>query len=226
MYGMCLSGMSYTEIAHEVPKPDGFHPTAQTVANVQRQCENNGGLSWNGILAPKQAGRPRETTSSLDKQLLKIVYKYRGRSKVNVAFIRKHLRVARSVSPKTLQRRLREAGLSYLRRRGKSRVPTQHKAARLEWADWVLKRTAQTLSRWAYTDGTVFYLARTVSEADDKKRLALGRMVWRSTQGSDALYEDCVGPSAYAKAQGYMVRIWGLLISGVLFIYVLPENRL
>ena len=46
--------------------------------------------------------------------------------------------------------------------------------------------------------------------------------MWRQANGSDALYEDCVGPSSYAKGQGYPVRVWGLLLEGVLFIFVLP----
>ena len=82
-----------------------------------------------------------------------------------------------------------------------------------------------TLSRWAYTDGTVFYLARTVVEQASKKRAALGPFVWRQANGSDALYEDCVGPSQYWKAQGRPVRIWGLLAAGMLFVYVLPEGE-
>ena len=43
--------------------------------------------------------------------------------------------------------------------------------------------------------------------------------------GSDALYEACVGPSAYWKTQGTVVRVWGLLVAGLLFITVLPENE-
>ena len=50
-------------------------------------------------------------------------------------------------------------------------------------------------------------------------------MVWRMVSGADALYEDCVGPSAYWKAQGAPIRVWGLLAAGVLFIYVLPEGE-
>ena len=42
--------------------------------------------------------------------------------------------------------------------------------------------------------------------------------------GSDGLYEECVGPSAYWKAQGTMIRVWGLLVSGFLFVTILPEG--
>ena len=38
-------------------------------------------------------------------------------------------------------------------------------------------------------------------------------------------FQDCVGPSAYAKAQGNCVRIWGLLFAGILCIFVLPPGQ-
>ena len=41
--------------------------------------------------------------------------------------------------------------------------------------------------------------------------------------GSDGLYEGCVGPSSYYKAQGTPVRIWGLPANGQLFVTVLPK---
>ena len=112
-----------------------------------------------------------------------------------------------------------------MRRRRKSLVPTEHKKARLTWAAWVLKQSSRMLSRWIYTDGTVFYLARCASELTQKRRLALGPMVWRQANGRDGLYEDCVGASSYAKAQGTPVRIWGLLDNGILFVHVLLDGE-
>ena len=41
--------------------------------------------------------------------------------------------------------------------------------------------------------------------------------------GSDGLYEDCVRPSSYYKAQGIPVRIWGLLANGQLFVTGFPK---
>ena len=81
------------------------------------------------------------------------------------------------------------------------------------------------LNKWGYPDGTVFYLARTDAEVQGHKRGALGPYVWRRASGSDALYEDCVGPSAYWKAQGMPVRVWGLLTNSVLNITVLPAGE-
>ena len=37
--------------------------------------------------------------------------------------------------------------------------------------------------------------------------------------------EECIGPSAYWKAQGRPVKIWGLLLNGELRTYVLPEGE-
>jgi len=84
----------------------------------------------------------------------------------------------------------------------------------VQWSEWVLARTMTTLRRWAYTDGTVFYLARDATQQLSKGRAALGTHMWRRADGGDAMYQDCVGPSAYWKAQGLPVRIWGLLAAG------------
>lgn len=96
---------------------------------------------------------------------------------------------------------------------------------RLRWARRVLRCHHATLRRWAYTDGTVFYLDRTASEHDSTKRAALGCHVWRMADGSDALYSDCVGPSSYFKAQGTPVRVWGMLIGGRLHIMIMPAGE-
>ena len=79
-----------------------------------------------------------------------------------------------------------------------------------------------TLSRWAFTDGTTFYLARCANENESANRGALGGFVWRQTNGDDALYEECIGPSSYWKAQGTKVVMWGMLVGGMLSVYVMP----
>ena len=183
----------------------------------------NGGLKWGGELQGSN-GAPRKTSDALDKAILKLVFKFRGRTVVTTRYIQNALKEARKVSKRSIQRRLNEAGLKWLRRRRKTFVPVQHYESRLEWARWVLRRSAVTLKRWAYTDGTVFYLARCQSEVQDKVRAALGPMMWRRAGGQDGLYHDCIGPSAYWKAQGTPVRVWGLLLAGVLFISVLPPK--
>ena len=48
--------------------------------------------------------------------------------------------------------------------------------------------------------------------------------MWRMADGSDGLYEDCIGPSSYTKAQGLPVRVWGMLANGVFSYAVLAEG--
>lgn len=157
--------------------------------------------------ARKSTGRPAATRKDLDERIKKLVFKHRGSIKVTVALVRKKLVAARKVGKRTLQRRLCEAGLAWLRRRRKHLVPEVHKRARRLFAQWVLSRRQPTLSRWVYSDGAAFYLARTPAEHESKKRAALGPFVWRMADGSDGMYEECIGPSAYWKAQGICVRV-------------------
>lgn len=214
VYGLFLAGYTYQEIADEVTKTDGEHPCQQSVASIIETAQARGGLQWDGEHA-KGAGAPRVTSDDLDKKILRLVFRFRGRTVVTVKFIKKHIPAARKLSDRTVSRRLGEAGLAWLRRRRKTLVSEAHRVLRIEWAQWVLARTVATLSRWAYTDGTVFYLANDVTSQLSKTRAALGPYVWRRADGSDALYEDCVGPSSYWKSQGLPVRLWGLLAAGL-----------
>ena len=226
IYGLFLAGYAHREIVDELVKTDGSEVSLGGVSSAIKTAESKGGLLWDGQLSSSSsAGRPRMTAKALDKKIVRLVFKFRGKKIVTVKLIRKMVPAARTVGLRTLRRRLGEAGLAWLRRRRKTIVPLEHKTARIAFADWVLARTATTLERWAYTDGTVFYLARSVAESLSQRRGALGPFVWRQAGGADALYEDCVGPSAYWKAQGTPVRIWGLLAAGMLMIYVLPEGE-
>ena len=199
-----LAGLSPTDIAGKLEKQGGGHPSVQAVADSIAQARAHGGSQWDG--RPQIGGRPRDTADALDKAISKLVFKKRGSVVVIANYVRRELRGARSVSIRTIQRRVREAGLRWLRRRRKFLVSEIYKEARLQWADWVLSLTS-AMSRWAYTDGTSFYLARTAEEVADKGRAALGTHVWRAADGHDALFEDCLGPSSYAKAQGNCVRV-------------------
>ena len=227
IFAFFVAGYTLEQIRDEVKKPDGTTPCLETVSGTIQRCKEEGGIKWDGdVTAQADVGRSRVTTSALDEMIRKFVFKHRGRAKVTVAYVKKELKATRKLADRTLQRRLNEAGLKWLRRRRKSIVPTAEKAARKTFARWVLRQTTASLKRWAFTDGTVFYLARTAAEQQSAVRAALGPYVWRRADGSDALYEDCLGPSSYKKSQGKCVRIWGLLIAGFLFIYyVLPEGE-
>ena len=226
IYSLFLAGLPEEEIVATVKKPDGINPSLTAVRYTIKLCQAMGGMAWDGVLQTR-AGRPQETSHALDRSIVRLVFKYRGRAKVTTDFVQKRIRAARLVSKRTVQRRLVAAGLKWLTRRRKSLVTSIHKPPRMKWAHWVLRRTIDTLGRWAFSDGTVFYLARTPAEKEHTSRGALGTRVWRAASGHDALFEDCVGPSAYWKGQGAPVRVWGLLFRGVLFITVLPiEERM
>ena len=140
--------------------------------------------------AAQKSGRPATADPSLVKKILRLVFRHRGSVRVTVSFLKKKVVAARRLSTRTLQRRLCDAGLAWLRRRRKTFVSKEYKAPRVAFARWVLARKAPTLQRWAYSDGTVFYLARTEPEQDQKKRGALGVHVWRMANGSDGMYEE------------------------------------
>ena len=219
IFGMFLAGLPYSEIADETDPPKS------TVGNTVATCEARGGMEWDGDYRnPNIARRGFQMALALQEQIRKLVFKLRGSVKVTAAVVMKKLPKVRTYHIRTIQRVISAAGLAWLARRRKTWIPEKHKKARLAWWRWIHKQTPAFLKKFAYTDGTVFYIARTETEHGDKKRLALGRYVWRMAEGSDALFEECIGPSVYAKAQGKPVRVWGLLANGMLFVHVFPEG--
>ena len=56
-------------------------------------------------------------------------------------------------------------------------------------------------------------------------RRALGTYVWQHLNNSDAMFEECIGPSAYNKGQGHPVRVWGMLACGVINIHIMDEDE-
>jgi hypothetical protein len=112
-----------------------------------------------------------------------------------------------------------------MRRRKKSIVTKDYLEARVQYSQGVKRKQQATLDRWAYTDGTVYYLDRSEAEAEDSKRRSLGTHVWRRSDNKDAMYQDCLGPSSYSKGQGIPVRVWGMLAAGGLYIHILEEGE-
>ena len=92
------------------------------------------------------------------------------------------------------------------RRKKKTLVPTLYTEGRMAFAQPVMRMHTSSLGRWAYTDGTVFYLYKSGINLESTHRAALGAFVWRRADRIDALYADCVGPSVYSKSQGVPVR--------------------
>lgn len=210
------------QISRIIFKGDGKSRFSETaVKKCMAALESDS--AWKGQRQPG-SGAPRKTTTRQDKQIEDAIWKYRGKFKVTVAWLKKRYLWARDLSNFTLEKRLDDAGLSYLRRRKKFLVEEIYVAERLAHCGSVKRKRQTTLDKWAYTDGTVFYLDRTAEENEHTQRAALGSKVWRKTDGTDALYADCVGPSSYKKAQGKPVRIWGMLANGKLHIEVLDEG--
>lgn len=116
-------------------------------------------------------------------------------------------------------------GLARRLRRGKAAVAKKYKPDRLAYARWVLRQPSASLRRWAYIDGTSFFLARTPEEHEGKERAALGRYCYRMKTGEGSLEDKNVGPPAYSKAQGLPIKIWGFFCDGILRYYVLPSPR-
>lgn len=215
-------GLGPKAISEIVCKCDGQHPSVEQVSQAMTKLRDD--PSWRGERA-EGSGRRRATQKSTDKRILVEVFKSRGQTKVTVPYLKKKFVGLRRLSDGTVANRLREAGLAYMRRRRKSIVTKSYVAARIAFARRVLRMHGTTLKRWAYSDGTVFYLDRTTAEHEHTQRAALGRFVWRKADCSDALYSDCIGPSGYKKSQGVPVKIWGLLANGQLHITILPEKE-
>ena len=144
--------------------------------------------------------------------------------KVTTSYCKRLLPFLRRLSKQGVCNALHRAGLAYLRRRRKSIVPPEWRARRKVYCRWLKRQPQGKLNRYAYTDGTTFYLARGAAEDEDKRRAALGPSVWRMSSGKDGLWDENIGPSLYAKAQGLPVKIWGFFADGRLEYYLLPPD--
>ena len=221
IWGMHVAGMSRAKMQKHVRKTDGSEIPLNAIDRVisSRKEDND----WEGSQA-LEGGRPRSVSDATLAELSALVIRERGSCKVTVAFCKKTIPALRKVHNTTVQRYLHEEGLKWLTRRRKAWVPPSHKHARVAFATSVKRMHTASLARWAYTDGTSFYLARGPSDVGQKQRAALGGYVWRQSTGADGLYDDNIGPSLYAKAQGLPVKIWGFLANGRLEYWVLPAD--
>ena len=213
--------MGRQDILKRICKKDGTAPTLRTIDALLAKCRDN--TDWRGEDS-SGGGRPTAMTAADHESLKKLVFAERGKAVVTVPYCKKRLPRLRKVSDETVRVALHRTGLAWMTRRVKSSVPKNHKEARLQYCRWLLKRRAPTLDRYAYTDGTTFYLARTEEENESKQRAGLGRYVWRMASGKDGLWDENIGPSCYAKGQGRPVKIWGLFANGYLEYFVLPAD--
>lgn len=221
IWGMHVAKFTRAQMQEHLTKKDGTCPTFGTIDKVV--AHKVADPEWKGQDS-RAGGRPFALSDEEKKILLKLVFKERGQTIVTVSYCRRKLKFLKKVSRSCVEHALHAAGLAWLGRRGKSWVPTVHKEARLAFCAWLKARHQKTLDRFAHTDGTTWFLAVGPSDSGDKKRLALGKRVWRMSSGKDGLWDDNVSPSLYAKAQGRPIKIWGFLAGGRLEYWALPED--
>jgi hypothetical protein len=189
-------GLGCTTIASKVFKADGKTTFGETaILNCINRLRKE--PSWRGDRA-EGSGAPRKTTTKQDKEIVRWVLKSRGKEKVSVSKIQKQFPKLRALSDTLVEERLQEADLEYLRRRRKPIVTKEYLKDRVEYCRSLKHKRTATLEKWAYTDGTVYYLDRNAAEHQNSKRRALGTHVWRKSDNTDALYEECIGPSNYS----------------------------
>ena len=219
--GMAAAGARASTIAAKVTKPDGSHPSKravnQTIAKA-KSCRK-----WRGSRKPG-SGRPAELPKALLGKMVRLVFRHRARAIVNIRFCKKAIPALRKHSRYVLARGLHQAGLAWLRRRRKRFVPPPVREERCQYGRWILRQRESFLKKWAYVDGTTYYLARSAGENADQHRKRLGAFVWREAGGKDGLFTDNVGPSLYAGTQGQPVKVWGLLASGRVCLHILPAG--
>ena len=216
-------GLSGRAIAGILVQPDGItHWSDTAIQGAMKNMDDD--PAWRGERR-SGSGAPRKTSPAQDRAIYREVLKCRGKEKVTVSALKRKFPWCHRLSNSLLEERLHEAGLQYMRRRRKSIVTSQYRPERVSYCNAVMKKRQTTLDRWAYTDGTCFYLDRTKEENEHSQVASLGTWVWRRSDCKDAMYQDCLGPSTYKKAQGIPVRVWGVLAEGHLHVHILEAGE-
>lgn len=117
-------GLGAADIVRIMRKPSGRKKwSLSAIATAVRKLTEN--PKWRGE-REEGSGRPRITTAKQDKQILEHVIEKRGRKKTTVTSIKRQFPEMREFSNDTIERRLIDAGLGFLRRRDKSKVPMMY----------------------------------------------------------------------------------------------------
>jgi len=218
--GQAEAGASRKHIRKTCRKIDGRQAGMRA---IDATVAHRGDPEYDGTNS-SAGGRPRELTKQEQDKLKKLIVDEVGLARVTIQYCKKRLTFLRRLSKEGVRLALHRLGLAWRLRRSKSAIPKKHVPARIAYCKWVLKQLQTDLNRWAYIDGTSFYLARTADENEDKQRAALGKSCWRLSNGQDSLEDRNVGPSIYAKGQGQPIKIWGFLCDGRLHYYIVPKD--
>ena len=218
--GKAEVGVPQAQIRTSVPKKDGYAASRRAIQHLVAKAKPD--PSWQGDDS-SAGGRPQSLLPPEVQALKQLIHDEVGVARVTIPYCRKRLPCLKRVSAETVRRTLHRLGLAWRLRRNKAAVSRKYRPARRSYCNWALREPRRNLVRWAYLDGTSFYLARTPEEHADKQRASLGKHVWRLETGQDSLEDKNVGASSYAKAQGQPIKIWGFFCGGRLEYYVLPK---
>ena len=106
----------------------------------------------------KGSGPPRKTSKKQDERVVHHVLKERGNRKTTVSSVKRQFPELRHVSNALIEDRLHDADLGWLPRRKKSRVSSIYLEPRIQYCRMVLRMQQKLLDKWAYVDGTVYFL--------------------------------------------------------------------
>ena len=218
--GMRMAGASREDMRSKCRKSDGRKPSLTAVDGILAHFKED--PEWDGRDSCS-GGRPRVFTPKQEKLIQRLLERDVGKFIVTARYVKKKLPSLRKVRDEVFHEAFARAGYAYRDRRRKAAIADKYKPARLLYCDWLLKQSQAYLNTFAYTDGTTFFLPKDCSQLTGTQRAGLGRKVWRRKDGSESLLDKNVGPSAYTKAQGNPVKIWGLWGDGHLEYTLLPE---
>ena len=190
--GKAEEGAPRERIRASVLKKDGTKSSMRSIDHVLARARND--PVWQGEHS-KAGGRPEALEPGELRKLSKFIHAEVGLAKVTMPYMKKRLPFLRRLSKECLRQSLRRLGYGWRLRRGKAAIAKKYKPERLEYSRWVSKQPQRDLNRWAYVDGTGFYLARTAEEHEDKARRVLGKYCYRLLDGSDSLEDNNVGAS-------------------------------
>jgi transposase len=219
--GKFEEGAKQSKIRKHVLKKDGSRASLRAIRGVLARARAD--PEWQGKDSCA-GGRPQEFSAKELGRVRKLIHAEVGLAKVTIPYLRKRLPFLKRVTKEGVRKVLKRLKFVWRLRRGKAAIAAKYKPQRLAYSDWVLKQSKSVLYRFAYVDGTTFYLARTPEQHEDKERAALGRYCYRLATGEDSLEDRNVGASCYAKAQGLPVKIWGFFCDGWMEYYILPKD--